>query len=137
MRSHRRSRLLAACSPAVGLVAVLGLAPWTTASAQTPDPTVRLTTPYPALLVEPGSDIKLDLSAAAPQPERVDLAVEGLPDGWKATLRGGGFVISGLTAAPDPPAKAQLELAVPPTAAPGSYPSRLSSRRPRAPAAWT
>jgi uncharacterized membrane protein len=92
------------------------------AEAQQADPSVRLTTPYPALLVEPGSDVKLDLNASAPQPERVDLAIDGLPDGWKATLRGGGFVISGLTASPDPPGKAQLELAVPPTAAPGSYP---------------
>ena len=92
------------------------------AEAQQADPSVRLTTPYPALLVEPGSDVKLDLNASAPQPERVDLAIDGLPDGWKATLRGGGFVISGLTASPDPPGKAQLELAVPPTAVPGSYP---------------
>ena len=92
------------------------------AGAQQADPSVRLTTPYPALLVEPGSDVKLDLNASAPQPERVDLTIDGLPDGWKATLRGGGFVISGLTASPDPPGKAQLELAVPPTAVPGSYP---------------
>jgi uncharacterized membrane protein len=91
------------------------------ASGATPDPNVRLTTPYPALMVEPGSDVKLDLNASAPQPERVDLAVQSLPGGWKAILRGGGFVISGLTATPDTPGKAQLELAVPPTARPGNY----------------
>ena len=114
----RRPHLLIAGS-AVLLLSVMFAS---IAQAQQADPSVRLTTPYPALLVEPGSDVKLDLNASAPQPERVDLAIDGLPDGWKATLRGGGFVISGLTASPDPPGKAQLELAVPPTAVPGSYP---------------
>jgi len=114
----RRPQLLIAGS-AVLLLSVMFAS---IAEAQQADPSVRLTTPYPALLVEPGSDVKLDLNASAPQPERVDLAIDGLPDGWKATLRGGGFVISGLTASPDPPGKAQLELAVPPTAVPGSYP---------------
>ena len=114
----RRPQLLIAGS-AVLLLSVMFAS---IAEAQQADPNVRLTTPYPALLVEPGSDVKLDLNASAPQPERVDLAIDGLPDGWKATLRGGGFVISGLTASPDPPGKAQLELAVPPTAVPGSYP---------------
>ena len=114
----RRPHLLTAGS-AVLLLSVMFAS---SAQAQQADPSVRLTTPYPALLVEPGSDVKLDLNASAPQPERVDLAIDGLPDGWKATLRGGGFVISGLTASPDPPGKAQLELAVPPTAVPGSYP---------------
>ncbi len=118
MRPSRRPHLLTAGS-AVLLLSVMFAS---SAQAQQADPSVRLTTPYPALLVEPGSDVKLDLNASAPQPERVDLAIDGLPDGWKATLRGGGFVISGLTASPDPPGKAQLELAVPPTATPGSYP---------------
>jgi uncharacterized membrane protein len=113
------------------VLALAGVASTSAASAQQADPAVRLTTPYPALLVEPGSDVKLDLNASAPQPERVDLAIDGLPDGWKATLRGGGFVISGLTASPDPPGKAQLELAVPSTAAPGAYPVAVIESAPQ------
>jgi uncharacterized membrane protein len=96
-------------------------APSVPAADAAADPTVRLTTPYPAVLVQPGADVKLDLSASAPAPERVDLNVERLPAGWKATLRGGGFVISGLTAAPDPPGSAQLEVNVPASAAAGNY----------------
>ncbi len=126
MRRRRRLHLLI-----VGPALLLGVMFASSAAAQQADPSVRLTTPYPALLVEPGSDVKLDLNASAPQPERVDLAIDGLPDGWKATLRGGGFVISGLTAAPDPPGKAQLELAVPPTATPGSYPVAVIESAPQ------
>ena len=32
----------------------------------------------------------------------MDLAVEALPEGWGATLRGGGFTVDGVFAAPDP-----------------------------------
>ena len=116
----RRSIVLAGLAAAAAAGTLLA-GPVGIAAGDTADPNVRLTSPYPALLVEPGSDVKLDLNASAPQPERVDLAVQGLPDGWKAVLRGGGFVISGLTAAPDTPGKAQLELSVPPTATPGNY----------------
>jgi uncharacterized membrane protein len=115
----RRSLLLAGLTAVAVGAALTG--PISLAAGATSDPTVRLTTPYPALMVEPGSDVKLDLSASAPLPERVDLAVQSLPDGWKAILRGGGFVISGLTASPDTPGKATLELAVPTTATPGDY----------------
>jgi uncharacterized membrane protein len=115
----RRSLVFAGVAAAV-LTALLA-APAGTAAGDTTDPNVRLTSPYPALLVEPGSDVKLDLNASAPVPERVDLAVQGLPSGWKSVLRGGGFVITGLTAAPDTPGKAQLELTVPPAASPGAY----------------
>jgi len=94
------------------------------------DPTVRLTTPYPALSVEPGSKVKLDLSAHAPEPERVDLAIGGLPDGWTAVMRGGGYVIAGLTAGPDTAGTAQLELDVPASAAAGDYPITVTESAP-------
>ena len=42
---------------------------------------VRITTPYPTLSVEPGSTLKLDLEAHAPEPERVDLSLGGVPAG--------------------------------------------------------
>ena len=101
-----------------------------TATSTATDATVRLTTPYPALSVEPGADVKLDLEAHAPEPEGVDLSVSGLPDGWKATLRGGGYVIAGLTAAPDTPGKAQLELTVPADAKSGDYPISVKETAP-------
>ena len=45
-----------------------------------------------------------------------------MPDGWKATLRGGGFVIHAVTATPDTPAKATLEIDVAAEAAAGDVP---------------
>ena len=45
-----------------------------------------------------------------------------MPDGWKATLRGGGFVIHSVTATPDAPVKATLEIDVATDAAAGDYP---------------
>jgi uncharacterized repeat protein (TIGR01451 family) len=116
----------------VGALAATGpVAHATTVPPTASDPTVRLTTPYPALSVEPGNSVKLDLSAHAPQPERVDLTVQGLPDGWKAILRGGGFVIAGLTAGPDTAGTAQLELDVPADAAPADYPISVVETAPQ------
>ena len=81
-----------------------------------------LTTPYPAIETQPGSTVKLDVDVATVSTDAVDLALGGLPDGWTATMRGGGFVIHSVTSSPDTPAKASLEIDVPPTAGPGAYP---------------
>ena len=126
--------LAAALVAAVPLSALFVASPAGAAGAATdttPVDAVRLTTTYPALSVEPGSTVKLDLDARAPVTERVDLAVPVLPDGWTATLRGGGFVISGLTAAPTGGAPAQLELRVPANAAPGAYPVEVDETAPQ------
>ena len=40
-------------------------------------------------------------TSPATSTEAVDLALAGLPDGWKATLRGGGFVVQAVTATAD------------------------------------
>jgi uncharacterized membrane protein len=84
------------------------------------DAAFTLTTPYPDVETQPGSTVKLDLAVSSPTVDPVELALAGLPDGWKATMRGGGFVIHALTATPDAPAKAQLEIDVPADAAAGS-----------------
>ena len=82
-----------------------------------------VTTPYPSVAVQPGSRIEFDLDVAAAQPESVALSVADAPSGWTTTLRGGGYVISAVTAGPaDDDMEASLEVAVPPSAAPGTYP---------------
>jgi len=86
------------------------------------DGPLTVSTPYPAIETEPGSTVKLDVNVATTETEAVDLALGGVPDGWKATLRGGGFVVQAVTPKPDAPGKVTLEIAVPPQAAPGSYP---------------
>lgn len=85
-----------------------------------------ITTKFPTVEAQPGSNVKLDLAVTSPAPEVVDLDVGGVPDGWTSTLRGGGFVIHSITAEPDPPAAATLELDVPASAAPGAYPVTLT-----------
>jgi uncharacterized membrane protein len=89
----------------------------------------EVTTAYPTVETQPGSSVKLDLAVTSAVADPVDLDVGGVPDGWTATLRGGGFVIHAVTAEPTP-AKATLELAVPPTATPGPYPITLTGTDP-------
>jgi uncharacterized membrane protein len=104
----------------VSVIAIVaGLPGATTAHA---DASLTLTTPYPAIESQPGSDVKLELTVSSATPDVVDLDVSGLPDGWTATLRGGGFVIHSITSQPGDGATADLEIAVPPDAAPGEYP---------------
>lgn len=91
-------------------------------SAEPPPSELVMTTPFPAVETRPGSVVQLELTVASPEPTPLDLAVEGLPDGWAATLRGGGFVIRSVTAEPDRDTTIDLELAVAPETAPGAYP---------------
>jgi uncharacterized membrane protein len=96
------------------------------AFASAADPPVTVSTPYPAIETEPGSTVKLDIDVASTQTSAVDLALGGLPKGWKAIMRGGGFVIKAVTATATTPAKAELEIDVPPTAGAGSYPMTVT-----------
>ena len=82
---------------------------------------IRITTPYPSIAVQPGATVRFELSMTAPTPQTVALEIAGVPAGWTTTLRGGGFVIGGVTAATDKPGTATLEVKVPPTVAPGTY----------------
>ncbi|MGD9705842.1 MAG: NEW3 domain-containing protein [Acidimicrobiia bacterium] len=114
--------LLATALVAALFLSTAPVASATADSATAPShPELLLVTPYPAVSTQPGTTIKLDLKAYAPRSEPVTLAVEGTPAGWTTILRGGGFVISGVTADPDTPATAQLEIQVAPDAEPGSY----------------
>ncbi|HET6770517.1 MAG TPA: NEW3 domain-containing protein [Actinomycetota bacterium] len=82
---------------------------------------ISITTPYPAVAVEPGESATFDLQVTAGGRERVDLAVTQKPKGWDATLRGGGFVIDGVFTDPDQAPQAQLEVDVPAEAKGGTY----------------
>lgn len=82
---------------------------------------VSISTPYPAVAVEPGDTTTFDLEVSAVSEQRVDLEVTQVPRGWSATLRGGGFIIDGVyTDRRDPP-DVQLEVEVPPSASPGTH----------------
>jgi uncharacterized membrane protein len=89
-------------------LALVGLAP----AALAADP-FAITTPYPAIAVAPGSSASFDLTITTPTAGTVALSVNGAPTGWKATLHGGGFVVSGVTATPSKAGTARLDVDVP------------------------
>ena len=90
--------------------------------AVTPAPTsVTVTTPYPAVTVSPGSKASFDLTVTTDQPARVDLAAAGVPDGWTATLTGGGYVVNAVLVDPRTPPMVRLDVKVPASAEPKAY----------------
>jgi uncharacterized membrane protein len=74
----------AAALPAAAFLLVLSLAPATAGGG------LSLTTPFPAVAVAPGSDVRFTIAVSGPANTRVGLSVTGTPDGWTAVLRGGG-----------------------------------------------
>ena len=112
---HGRARVAVrrAAVIAAGAALMLGaLAP--TASA---DDGLEVTTAYPAVAVAPGSKISFDLKVTSTREADVALALSGVPEGWTASLHGGGFVIDGVSAGPDTDATARLDVSVPGDAA--------------------
>jgi uncharacterized membrane protein len=107
----------------IGIAAVLAaaFAPATLAAGG-----LEITTPYPSVSVAPGSDVSFDLVVTSTTDRQVDLAVTGVPDGWTATLRGGGFVVDGVSAGPGEEPEVRLDVNIPATAASGT--SRLTVR---------
>ena len=81
---------------------------------------LQITTAYPAVAVEAGETATFPLVVTAPTQRRVGLAVTEVPEGWSAELRGGGFLVDGVFAGPEPP-DLQLEVDVPPEAAQGVH----------------
>lgn len=82
---------------------------------------VTITTPYPAVAVEPGETTSFSLEVTAPSEQRVDLAVSQVPKGWDATLRGGGFIIDSVMTDRREPPDVQLEIAIPTSAERGVH----------------
>lgn len=111
MHRARLSRLLVVGALLFGLAMPAGVA------AQEG---VELTTPYPAVAVEPGETVTFALTVSAETPQPVRLEVTEAPEGWTTRLRGGGFVIDGVTAGPEEPPEVQLEVEVPADATEGS-----------------
>ncbi len=80
---------------------------------------VTLTTPYPSIVVAPGSTVSFDIAVEGAANQQVALSVTGVPAGWVATLRGGGYVVTGVQTDADGAATVRLEIEVPATATDG------------------
>jgi uncharacterized membrane protein len=106
---------LAAFVMSAGLLLITGISPVVVAAT-----TFGLTTPFPAVTIQPGNTVTFDLDVSVPTPERVGLAVSGTPTGWTANVRGGGNIVNAIFAGGSTAAAVQLSITVPQTATPGS-----------------
>jgi uncharacterized membrane protein len=91
------------------------------------DAGLTLTTPYPGLTVEPGDTASFDLLFTAASPTTVDLSVDGVPDGWTANFRGGGFVVNQVTAGTAEAPDLTLSVIIPTGTADGNFPLTVSA----------
>lgn len=80
--------------------AVLTLAIPLSAIAQE-TPGIELSAPFPGVVVEAGDTASFDVRVESDVRRTIDVSVTGLPEGWSASIRGGGTDISRVTAGPD------------------------------------
>ena len=120
MRTVRKLALVTAALLLITAPAIAQETPTTVPDA------FSMTTPYPSISVEAGDQASFDLTIVAPEPTPVSLTATGLPDGWTATFRGGGFEIGGVTAGPTAP-EVSLDVSVPVDAAEGAYDIEVSA----------
>ncbi len=85
------------------------------AQENTSSPTLVLSTRYPAQVIEPGQNvsISLNLENNGTEPMVVRFEMKEIPEGWKATFRGGGRVIKAVYVEPDRSASVDLRLEQP------------------------
>jgi uncharacterized membrane protein len=88
-----------------------------------------LLTNYPAVTVQPGttSTVNLHLRNYGLPPERLSLSVDGVPQGWTATLLGGGQPIAAAMPATDDSVSLDLRLDVPKDAKTGTHTLTVSA----------
>ncbi|MFP3915325.1 MAG: hypothetical protein ACLFWM_10655, partial [Actinomycetota bacterium] len=83
-----------------------------TTTTQPPDE-LSITTPYPAVAVEPGDQVTFDLAISSPERSAVDLEVSGVPESWTSAFRGGGFELDSVMAGPGVDTDVELSVSVP------------------------
>ncbi|HEY3336411.1 MAG TPA: NEW3 domain-containing protein [Candidatus Limnocylindrales bacterium] len=73
---------------------------------------VSITTPFPAVVAEPGSTASFKLAIDVASSRQVGLRTDGLPSGWTARFRGGGLTIDGayVTAGSTPDVTLDVEI---------------------------
>jgi uncharacterized membrane protein len=113
-----RGALLAALS-----ALLVTVAPSVQAADQPDVKGLYLLTDYPAVTVRPGttSNVTLRLQNYALPPERFSLSVEGVPEGWTATLLGAGQPVAAAMPATNSSVALQLRLDVPANAEVGTH----------------
>ncbi len=72
-----------------------------------------LTTPYLAMTVQAGQTVSIDLKVSDTVAQRLDLSVQGVPEGWKASILGGGRPVSAIMTDPESPSSLSLQVEIP------------------------
>lgn len=112
----------------VFIVTALFVAGGLPALAQATDtPSLTLSTPYSAVAVEPGHTVTFDLNLTAPEGDQITFDVGGAPDTWTTTIKGGGFVVDGVTYDPNHPPLLRLSVQVPDDATDGVQHLRVTA----------
>lgn len=111
----RRFRLASALL-ATSLLALGGAAVPAAVFAAAP----TLTTPYPSVMVSPGSSTSFDLTLTTTAAELMTLSVSSVPTGWTTSLTGNGTVVDSVYTNPSKPPALSLAVTVPADAAAGT-----------------
>ena len=103
-------RLASRVALVLGLLAAIAgpLAPLTAAAGG-----VTVTTPFPAIVAEPGSTASFALAIDVSSARQVSLSAEDVPSGWTARFRGGGLVIDGAYVTPGDDPEITLDVEIP------------------------
>ena len=88
---------------------------------------LTVTTPYPAVVAEPGSTSSFNLTIDVTTAQQVNLRTTNVPSGWTARFRGGGLTIDGTYVQPRKPPAVTLDVDIPDGTAPGSHTIRLEN----------
>jgi uncharacterized membrane protein len=102
-------------------------------AAETKPPSgLWLTTDFPAMAVRAGdaTSVKIKLQNGGLAPQRIALSVAGVPQGWKATILGGGVPVTAAMPSTDESVQLQLRVEVPAGAQKGSHRVVLSAKGP-------
>jgi len=92
------------------------------------DDGLEITTPFPAVAVAPGSKVSFDLTITSVRTADVALSLAGVPDGWTASLLGGGNVVDGVAVSNDTDGTVRLDVDVPADTAVATGEIRVTGR---------
>ncbi len=78
-----------------------------------PAQAATITTPYLAMTVQAGQTVTIDLTVADEVSQRLDLSVQGAPEGWEVSILGGGRPVSAIQTDPDNDRLLDLQVKIP------------------------
>lgn len=120
---------------AVGSAVTLTLASPRAQAQNTPPADVKglwITTDYPTLSLRAGEETKLNIALVNYNlaPQRADVAVESIPEGWTAELRGGGRPVAAAFIEHNGKSSLELRIRVPADTKPGPYTLQVRAKAP-------